>query len=704
MFTEEVLSEIRNKINIVDLVSRYVNLKKVGKNYQGLCPFHAEKTPSFFVNPALNIFKCFGCGEGGDIFKFLQDIEKITFVEAVEKLAKEAGVELPRDPLSNQQYKKRQQVKKVLKIFEGFYHKLLFKPVGKQALDYLLTKRGLSIDFINKFKLGYAPYDTDIILKFAKIIKVDPKLLVEAGILTEDLSARFKNRVMFPLLDNTGAVVGFSGRTLNTSPNVPKYLNTPETIVFKKRFNLFGLFWAKKSISEKNMAIITEGQMDVLSSMQAGIYNIVAPLGTALTETQLMILKRFAQNIAFAFDNDSAGQKALERGVILALKQGMVPYIITLPQQFKDIDELIQSSVDVWHKISSKPVEFFEWSFNRIKELQQQYVHYTELEPEIEKLLGIIVYAPQVRASLLIKELAKILDIEVKALEEKLNEKKEQLEKFNRYEFSEELRQGRQSQGGRIQAGAYLGTSNQANATTNVEENRQAQHSINQQESSLTLLYKQAYNLETYITLLILHYPILSLLFDFKSKYIDFILDPENRGIADNIVIFVTNKARVLIPSYKQKQKISLDILSEAYNNFVQKLSSDFSTYMRQQAEGTKYYDHFLKLATSEPVFETFDAKLIKEFKKVWFKLQQKWLKIKISLVMNALDELEQEAEEEKKSVTQKEPETSFKLSPFLEKINMSVKDLEVSQLNKQLKELSAQLSKVEKILLKIGG
>lgn len=726
MYTDEILSEIKNRINIVDLVSRYVNLKKVGRNYQGLCPFHSEKTPSFFVNPSLNIYKCFGCGAGGDIFKFLQDIEKITFLEAVEKLAKEAGVELPRNPRAKRQYKKNQEIKEVLHLYSGFYHKILFTKIGKQALAYLTSKRGLTLDFIKKFQLGYAPYDTDIILKFANITNIKKDLLIEAGLLTEELSARFKNRVMFPLLDNTGTVIGFSGRTLSSSPNVPKYLNTPETAVFKKRFSLFGLFWAKKSLAEKNMAIITEGQMDVLSSIKAGVSNIVAPLGTALTETQLIILKRFSQNVAFAFDNDIAGKKALERGVILALKQGLVPYVIKIPREYKDIDELIQAEPSRWLNIAQKPVEFFDYIFNLLKAAQKQHIHYTQLEPQIEKIINIIVYAPEVRAQLLIKELSHILDIEQNILKDKLAKKKHEIEQFNKYEFAKDFETNKSNTARREVKNRLLGRDSVSTMVKNTNDSAEA--SSRSSSSNNDFLLRRVYNIEEYITLLIIHYPILVLIKGVSTEYQNFIMTPELKAIVKHIVLFMTQHSKDFLPSHNKHVKISNDVILESYNKFISKFNDVYAEYINKKVQDTKYYETFLRLATSEPEIQTFDNNTIKEFVKAWLELQHIWLKIRISQIMEALDQLEeQEGNKERINVSVNGENTNTHISPgikevvkntqilnieqehkqeqgdilssALQDLNTSLNQLEQKQLEKKLEVLTRKLSSIEKII-----
>ena len=679
MYSDAVLDEIKANINIVDLVSKYVTLKKVGRNYQGLCPFHAEKTPSFFVNPNLGICKCFGCGKGGDIFKFLQEIEKLTFREAVEKLAKQAGVDLPKSNKDEKLYKEKQLIKKTLDTYSKFFHKLLFTSVGKNALSYMTNKRKLSVDFLKKYLIGYAPYDTKIILDFAKIIKVDKEILLKAGLLTDTYESRFKNRIMFPLLDNTGQVIGFSGRTLSNNPNVPKYLNTPETTVFHKRFNLFGIYFAKTSISKKDMAILTEGQMDVLSSFKEGVLNIVAPLGTALTDTQLILLKRFTQNIAFAFDNDSAGQKALIRSVIMALRQGFVPYVIKLPSTVKDIDEFITKYPGKWQVLADKPIEFFKYSFEKLKKIKD--THYTQVEPFVDELLEIIVYAPELRSELLLKELADILGVSVSSVMQKYEIFKKRIEQANRY--SNSVYNNTRSNG---KNNEYKNTYKK-DSSASADENEGYQEraiSIEQETTSISALDKQAYNLEKYITLLILHYPPLSLTKGLMEKYTIVFRNPEFKALIKLSHDFLLKQLTELKKKDKKEfNNIQKDML-DLFDYFEQNWLDKFSQYLKKKTEDSPIYEDFLEIAVLEPPYSVFDQIVVKDFYKTWLRLQKLHIKREIIKTVEELDVLENSDAKVSKKDTKNTEETIDKKEKYIKQLT---KDLE--QIEKQITDLN---------------
>ena len=639
MYSQDVLEQIKGQINIVDVVSRYVTLKKVGKNYKGLCPFHAEKTPSFFVNPELNIFKCFGCGIGGDIFKFVQEIEKINFSRAVEKLAKQAGIELPRSKEASLQYKKRKKILNILDVYSRFFHKVLLSKAGKNALTYI-QNRGLSMQEIRKYRLGYAPSDATVLLKFAKLMKFSNQDLIDAGLITEQNTPRFKYRLMFPLFDVSGNVIGFSGRTLSNSSNVPKYLNTPETIVFKKRYFLFGLYWAKQFIVKDDFVILTEGQMDVLSSFRAGVNNIVAPLGTALTETQLIMLKRLTNKIAFAFDNDLAGQKALMRSVILALKQGFVPYIIDLSSvnndlhnfgshssnltelEIKDIDELIKIDANLWQKLAKKPIEFFEFQIQKIK--NQQISNYVELEQNIDSLLEILSYADNLRQEVVLKELANKLELSLDTLKQRFDHIKE---KLNTNSWSADI--------------LTYNTSYRRNVG-NSDNNAYPDELLNNESVSEipgVRLVSIRDNLEKYITSVIVHYPVITLIKDFFVDMQDLFFDPVYKAIIElskkAVLSFLQKQEQVVL---RQAQKSLVDF----YSLFLEKQGTQFySEYMLNYLKQTNFYNIFIELGALEPPFSVLDKKSLKDFLFTWKRYKYISYKLDIKKILEQLDELE---------------------------------------------------------------
>ena len=348
------IEDIKERVPIEDIVKRYVQLKPVGKNYFGVCPFHSEKTPSFSVNPELNIFKCYGCGEGGDSITFLQKIESLEFHEALEVLAREAGITLETTARSKSSSDSYVQAKKAHDLAGRYYHYLLTKhALGTDAKEYV-SGRSITSEAIEKFQVGYAPPIRARTSLTAILIKegFTPKQLVSFGLSAEKYGRvvdKFVDRIMFPIHDTTGKVIGFSGRVFRKNDDRPKYINSPETLIFQKGKNLYGLYQAKRSIRDKDLAILVEGQTDVVMSSMNGIDTIVAPLGTGTTSDQLARLKRFTSNLAIAFDRDSAGENAHKRLAELALKKSFNCYSIEIPFG-KDADECIRKDPDLWSK------------------------------------------------------------------------------------------------------------------------------------------------------------------------------------------------------------------------------------------------------------------------------------------------------------------------------------------------------------------
>ncbi len=433
MRTLSVIDEIKQKIDIVEVVSRYVQLKKVGQNYRALCPFHAEKTPSFFVNPALGIFKCFGCQKGGDVIRFVQEIEHISFKEALEKLAKEAGVTIRFSKEENKLHKERKRLLNINKLLaEAFHRVFLYTKEAQKAREYVYKKRKLTKETVKEFKIGYAPASKEFIKDLAQKLKIGTKDLITLGFLSEDLKPKFFNRVMFPIFDLQKNIVGFTARTLSQRDDIAKYLNTPENLVFHKRMLLFGLSHNKQEISRDKLAILTEGTVDVITAYQKNLKNVVAPLGTSLTTMQVNLLKRFTQNIAFAFDNDEAGQKALVRAVALILTQDMVPYVIPIPQQYKDLDEYIRETDDASF-LKEQKIEFFKYAFLRLKEYKSK--EYAVFEEELDTLLNLIALANPIRQKLLLEQLAKEIEFDqsdIKHRFEKITTEKSLQETYQR--------------------------------------------------------------------------------------------------------------------------------------------------------------------------------------------------------------------------------------------------------------------------------
>ncbi|MCD4811066.1 DNA primase [bacterium] len=355
------IEEIRSRIDIINEISKYVQLKSAGKNFSGLCPFHNEKTPSFIVSPELQRYKCFGCGESGDIFNFIQNVENIDFPETLEKLAKEAGVILKKPKINTHLAK----LYEINTLAARYFYKELKK--NKKALEYM-KNRGFSDDSIFKFGIGYASGGYQLLehLQTGKI-KFNKKELLDSGLFTlkgNKLRSKFFKRIMFPIRTSSGKVVGFSGRTLPEYDKGPKYMNTPETPIYHKKDNIFGQYESRKAIRKKDLVIICEGQTDVIAAHQHGIENIVAPLGTALTLEQLTNLSKLTKNLFFLFDSDSAGQAAMQRAFLLISKLNLQAYAAS-PEPFTDIDEMLQKDPKLLKKLIKRKTDLFSFLFSK---------------------------------------------------------------------------------------------------------------------------------------------------------------------------------------------------------------------------------------------------------------------------------------------------------------------------------------------------
>ena len=300
-FSSDLLEEIRNRCDIVDIISDYVHLKPAGKGFKGLCPFHGEKTPSFMVSPEKQLFHCFGCGEGGNVFNFLMKYEKISFFEAVKMLAKKSGVSLPVDEeKENILNKQKERLYKLNNLTANYYRECLFKSnQGKKIINYL-KKRGINDTSVEKYRLGYAPYGWDTLANFLKKRGYSYEELIKARIINKSkIEGKyidyFRDRIIFPIFNLSGRVIGFGGRVLDDS--LPKYINSPETLVYNKGSNLYSLNFAREDIRKKDFLIIVEGYTDVLITQQNGFNNVAASLGTALTTKQIDLIKRFTDTV-----------------------------------------------------------------------------------------------------------------------------------------------------------------------------------------------------------------------------------------------------------------------------------------------------------------------------------------------------------------------------------------------------------------------
>lgn len=343
-YSDELIEEVRSRNDIVDVIGSYVNIKKKGNSYSACCPFHHEKTPSFHVSREKQMYHCFGCGVGGNVYTFLMEHENYSFPEAVEALAERAGVNLPEQsmtPEARKQADVRAKIKDMNKLAAGYFHYLLKSEHGRRAMEYL-KNRGLTDETIIKFGLGFSDVYSDDLYKYLRSKGYHDEELKDSGLIKYDekhgASDRFWNRVMYPIIDTNNRVIGFGGRVMGDAK--PKYVNTQDTPVFDKSRNLYGLNLAKKS--KRRGIIFCEGYMDVISMHQAGFDNAVASLGTALTVGQVNLVKRFTDHVYLAYDSDEAGTKAALRALEIMREFEMPVRVISL-KPYKDPDELIQA-------------------------------------------------------------------------------------------------------------------------------------------------------------------------------------------------------------------------------------------------------------------------------------------------------------------------------------------------------------------------
>lgn len=417
--SDSFLQELRLKTDVVDLISSYVSLKKRGNTYVGLCPFHNEKTPSFTVYENTQSFYCFGCGAGGDGVSFMRKIENLDYIDAVKVLAQRAGMQMPDDGYDDSLSKKRRTILEINRETARFYHNYMMSEQGKVGLQYFLN-RGLSQKTIRHFGLGYAPNKWDELLKYLKSKGYNISDMLAAGVVRKGEKGYydyFRNRVMTPIIDVRGNFIAFGGRVLDDSK--PKYINTSDTLVYKKTNEVFGLNYAKDS--GKDSLILCEGYMDVIAMHQAGFTNAVAGCGTALTNEQVRLLSRYAKEIILVYDNDEAGQKALNKAISLFDQVDIKISIPTLSGG-KDPDEIIKNLgrarfADMLEN-SSNEVEFAIMKLRRGFNLQTTQGK-SQFASEAVKILA---NATPIEQDLYLSRLADELGIEKRALQAQLVE------------------------------------------------------------------------------------------------------------------------------------------------------------------------------------------------------------------------------------------------------------------------------------------
>ncbi|MGF7229145.1 MAG: DNA primase [Candidatus Saccharibacteria bacterium] len=365
------MDEVKSRLNIEDVIGEYVQLKRAGRNWKGLSPFSEERSPSFMVSPEKQIWHDFSSGKGGNVFSFIMEVEGLDFKSALELLARKAGVDLDqyRTNQSGSRGQEKERLYELLDLAAKFYQVQLRN--NRPALEYVLGKRQFSKETAVEWRIGYSPTNGSALIDFLKSKKFTEVEMKSAGVSTQryrGVGDMFRGRIMIPLCDAQGRVIGFTARLLRDDPNAPKYINTPQTVLYDKSRHVYGLHLAKESIRKSKFVVVAEGNLDVIASHQVGVRQVVATAGTALTEQHLQALGRFTGDIRLSFDADKAGLNATERAIPIASKVKISLSIISIPSG-KDPDELIKQDPEIWKKVIQTPQYALDWLIDRYQKL-----------------------------------------------------------------------------------------------------------------------------------------------------------------------------------------------------------------------------------------------------------------------------------------------------------------------------------------------
>tara|TARA_Y100000385_G_C13102122_1_gene645225 strand:- start:243 stop:2174 length:1932 start_codon:yes stop_codon:yes gene_type:complete len=442
MISQNSISQVIEAAHVEDVVNEFVSLKKRGVNLLGLCPFHNEKTPSFTVSPTKNLYKCFGCGKGGNAVSFVMEHENYSFPEAIRYLAKRYGIELEETTQTNEEKEKIQQKESLFIINEFakkfFNNSLINSDEGKSVGLSYFSNRGIMSSTIEEFQLGYSPMDSKALINNAEKEGYNSDYLKSLGLMSKKGYDFFRSRIIFPITNLSGKIIAFGGRTLSSDKKIPKYLNSSESEIYNKSKSLYGVFQAKTQIRRENNCYLVEGYTDVLSLSQNGVKNVVASSGTALTSGQLRIIKRFCSNITFLYDGDGAGQKAAMRGLPLALDEGLDVKIVPLKES-DDPDSLVQEmgATAFQEYISSQNEDFIIYQAHLIKKQFDKLP--IEKSGAIKDLLDSLAHLKDtIKRSIYVKEISDILQMDEASIMSQLNKNIRKLiankhkESFNR--------------------------------------------------------------------------------------------------------------------------------------------------------------------------------------------------------------------------------------------------------------------------------
>ncbi|MEQ1853114.1 MAG: DNA primase [Chthoniobacteraceae bacterium] len=369
----ESIEQVAAANDIVEVIGGYFPLKRMGGTFKALCPFHQERTPSFNVNPHRQIFKCFGCGAGGSVFRFVMDYEHIDFLAAVRKLADKAGIKIPEAEMTQEDYARADLRRRLLSMHADaaeFFHMQLMRGNSADAAREYMKKRGLGAEVAKAWKIGFAPDSWDGLLGELRRQGYKDDELAASGLFSsgEDggrIYDRFRGRLMFPICNDTGEVIAFSGRVLNAEQSPAKYVNSPETILFTKGAVLFGLHKSKRALIDRKQAVVCEGQVDLITAFEAGVQNVIAPQGTAFTDRQARILKRYVEEVVLCFDSDAAGEKAAQRSLPHLLRESLGVRVVAMPPG-EDPDSLIRTEgAEAFQARIAQAEDFFDYQIRR---------------------------------------------------------------------------------------------------------------------------------------------------------------------------------------------------------------------------------------------------------------------------------------------------------------------------------------------------
>jgi len=417
-----VIDEVKQKTDIVEVVSQYLPLKKAGRNLVGLCPFHSEKRPSFFVYPEQQSWHCFGCNTGGDVFSFIMKKENIDFGEALRLQAQKTGVTIPSGFEREEGKGEKERLYQLNELAAKYYHDLLLNsPDAEKARGYV-ANRGFSAKTVTDFQLGFSPNKWDALKQYLLDREYAENELLTAGLVLESENGkvhdRFRNKLMFPIMDIKGRIIGFGARVLDDS--LPKYVNSPQTPLFDKSGSLYGINLAASSIRQQGAAIIVEGYIDAITTHQSGFNNVVASMGTSVTEKQVTSLKKLARNITLALDADAAGEEAMLRGVSYENTLEAEVRVVTLPQD-KDPDDVIKEDTEAWQRLLAEAVPIIDYTFNMVT-AKLDLTTARDKSLFVERLLPIIAeMKDNVRQAHYVQKLARMIQVSERVIEEELS-------------------------------------------------------------------------------------------------------------------------------------------------------------------------------------------------------------------------------------------------------------------------------------------